>query len=82
MRPERSNLRPQKLDLRPKRPNSRSERPDLRPKGPDLRPKRPDGGGDKQIKEQINGRTKVPLCSMGLLPLLSRCPKNVKKFIF
>ena len=68
LRPERPGLRPEKLDLRPERPNLRSQRPDLRPEGPD--------GGEEQTNKRTNGRTKVPLCSIGLRPLRGRCPKT------
>ena len=76
LRPERLNFRLERLDSSPKRLDLRPKRPDLRSKMPDLRPEGPDEGG---TNERTNGRTKVPLCSTGLRPLRSRCPKRRKE---
>ena len=64
---ERADLRSERADFRPKR----SERAVFRPERADFRSEKAWG---RQMEGQMDGQTKVPLCSTGLHPLWGRCP--------
>ena len=66
---ERADLRSERADFRPKR----SERAVFRPERADFRSEKAWG---RQMEGQMDGQTKVPLCSTGLHPLWGHCPAS------